>query len=336
MLAKDDDLHRAIEAGDLCVVEREIKNGRRICRGCSSELREDGLYQPAIHLAIEYGHMNIVEYLVTVFGDSILWDHDADLITPLIFAASRKCRLVFDALVRLSPQLILEWNCAYQFRHAASAGKVRAVETLSCFMSNIDVPEYSGWTAMHCAAYRGHISVIKSLVRLGSRALDMPTDCGETPLYLAAGEGHSETVETLVRLGSRALDFICDDSSTALSRAADRGFSHTVETLVRLGSKHLDLPGKFDWTPVQTARLGGEVECVKSLLALGATVLEAERPRIEKLLKKPIDEETVMEVRYRVYFQGSLVYRLLFELDVQENQAASQVRRRCPNDGDGL
>ncbi len=78
----------------------------------------------------------------------------------------------------------------------------------------------SGWTALMCAAGKGHIATVAELVRLGAEInaknkvracerveLESTHSCrvlqdGWTALVHAAGNGHTATVAELVRLGA--------------------------------------------------------------------------------------------------------------------------------------
>lgn len=67
---------------------------------------------------------------------------------------------------------------------------------------------------MYAAAWNGHVLVIETLVRLGSKAIDTPTINGWTPVYCAAHGDHMDCLRTLISLGA-------DCSNTLTFRLSD-------------------------------------------------------------------------------------------------------------------
>lgn len=84
----------------------------------------------------------------------------------------------------------------------------------------MNVAQRSGWTALHHSAHRGHIDVVRMLLKHGA-APDATTQAGWWALHLAAGAGSSETVGALLAAGCPP-DAAAKDGSTAL-HAAVRG-----------------------------------------------------------------------------------------------------------------
>ena len=84
------------------------------------------------------------------------------------------------------------------------------------------LPQYTGWTALHGAAYGGHISVVKYLIDAGSDISAMSSVCqrhvltliarrqicggniqdGDTPLHYAVRGAHQPVVEVLLQKGA--------------------------------------------------------------------------------------------------------------------------------------
>ena len=188
---------------------------------------------------------------------------------------------------------------------------------------NPDDPHEEGRTPMQIAAEKGHVGIIEKLVELGSEAVDTGRD-GWTPMHAAALNAKVSVMETLVRLGSTAIDSLDANSWTPLFTAACKGHASVIETLVRLGSQAIDTPNESGSSPTRIAANCNQMESLKTLMSLGGdcsfepTTLCMRRPTIE-LLRAGVDEDESREVRYRVYFQQSLVSRLLFE--VQRNEA---------------
>jgi len=125
---------------------------------------------------------------------------------------------------------------AWRIHTAACQGDVVEIEWLFIQGADIDVLNDDGWTPMHTAAKRGHVSVIEALVRLGSTAIDTPNRWGSTPIFIAALYGRASVIEALVRLGSTAFD------------------THN----------------RYGWVPLDVSGKAGKSEAMKTLRALGA------------------------------------------------------------------
>ncbi len=61
-------------------------------------------------------------------------------------------------------------------------------------------PRHSA-TALHWAAYKGHVGVVKTLIERGA-TIDARNSDGRTPLILAAGMGHAKTARILLEAGA--------------------------------------------------------------------------------------------------------------------------------------
>jgi cytohesin len=64
-------------------------------------------------------------------------------------------------------------------------------------------------TALHKAAWKGHLEVARALLQAGANARKS-NDYGRTPLHLASGEGHIEIVRALLEAGAGADVRKCD------------------------------------------------------------------------------------------------------------------------------
>lgn len=61
--------------------------------------------------------------------------------------------------------------------------------------------EANGQTALHTAAYGGHLAVVHIILQSGA-ALDKLDQSQNTPLTLALIQGHNDTVKYLAKAGS--------------------------------------------------------------------------------------------------------------------------------------
>lgn len=66
---------------------------------------------------------------------------------------------------------------------------------------NMVYQEANGQTALHAAAYGGHLAVVHVILQSGG-ALDKLDRSQHTPLSLAVIQGHNDTVKYLAKAGS--------------------------------------------------------------------------------------------------------------------------------------
>jgi hypothetical protein len=97
--------------------------------------------------------------------------------------------------------------------------------------SNIHSTE-NGYTALMCAAEKGHLAVVQYLVEQGSNIHS--TENGYTALMCAAEKGHLDVVQYLVEQGSNIHS--TENGYTALMHAAEKGHLDVVQYLVEQGS----------------------------------------------------------------------------------------------------
>ena len=115
-------------------------------------------------------------------------------------------------------------------------------------------------TALHSAAVKRHVNVVKILLEYNADVND-----GVTALYTAAQEGHVDVVKTL-------LENIADvnasrhTGATALYVAAQEGHIDVVKTLlVNKADVNARLKGLFGEKPIDVARRNNYSEIVKIL-----------------------------------------------------------------------
>ena len=156
------------------------------------------------------------------------------------------------------------------------------------------------------------------LIRSGSRSLDAPTKDGLTPLHMAAMNGRESTIELLLHLGSQTLDAPDENGKTPLHLAIRFGYESTVELLLRCRSQSLNAPDIKGRIPLYLALRRSNIEIVKILKAIGtSTSLNVTKLNAAQIamLHKPLSEAEMIAIRFRIYFDHSLVSLLLLYLN---------------------
>jgi ankyrin repeat protein len=95
----------------------------------------------------------------------------------------------------------------------------------------------SGLAALHCAAQKGHLEVVRLLLAHPLVNVNRKTHDGETPLLLACDGGHTEVVRVLLKDSRVKLDLADWERMTPLMCASCEGHLEIVKLLLADGRK---------------------------------------------------------------------------------------------------
>ena len=148
-----------------------------------------------VDLAVRAGHHGIAELLGDAGGC-----RNNSYIVPSDLTHHNPALSDDDFRVRFGEGILLHY--------LADMGDLDAVQELFAHQAQpIDAETYDedddahGWTALHLAARKGHVDVIKFLLDQGAN-MDAETEDHDTPLEMAALHGHLDAVQVLVDNGS--------------------------------------------------------------------------------------------------------------------------------------
>jgi hypothetical protein len=143
---------------------------------------------------------------------------------------------------------------------ACSSGEVDSVKRLLNAGVNTDAMNEDKYTPLHVATMKGHVEVVKLLVKaLLAEGLDVDAkdEGGFTPLQYACERGHVEMVQVLVQAGA---DFDVDDGWPPLHIASEAGHVEVVKLLVAEGAD-VGATNYTGQTPLEVATMKGHSEC---------------------------------------------------------------------------
>ena len=136
---------------------------------------------------------------------------------------------------------------------AARYGASVVISMLLQSGASVDGQDKQGNSALHVAAFHGHVEVMRELIAHGA-AIGSPRKLdGCTPLLLSCHRGHLPAVELLLDHQVDVHFVDCMDSN-ALHLAAGAGHLDIVRVLIARGANHLSL-NKFNCTPLRWAQL---------------------------------------------------------------------------------
>ncbi|XP_060947904.1 ankyrin repeat domain-containing protein 6b [Limanda limanda] len=132
--------------------------------------------------------------------------------------------------------------------------------------AKVAVTKY-GRGPLHLAAYKGHIEVVRILLKAGCD-LDIQDDGEQTALHRAAVVGNSDVISALIQEGC-ALDRQDKDGNTALHEVSWHGFSQSVKLLVKAGA-NVHAKNKAGNTALHLSCQNGHAQSSKVLLLGGS------------------------------------------------------------------
>ncbi|CAI8021638.1 Kinase D-interacting substrate of 220 kDa, partial [Geodia barretti] len=151
-----------------------------------------------------------------------------------------------------------------ELHDAAERGDVEAVERLLSTSVNINSrTEDEGDTALLLASHRGHVEVVRLLLKAGA-AVFIPDKCCRTPLYWASFYGHRAVVELLLENGAD-VSICSEDGFSPLYVASGKGHSDVVDILLEAGADVHQATTKSGSVPLGIAAQEGHTETVQRL-----------------------------------------------------------------------
>ncbi len=121
-----------------------------------------------------------------------------------------------------------------EWLEAATKGDIKSLKKIHSSGIDINANE-KGFTALHCAAYKNRMNVLKYLIKSGAD-LDVSEEIdGATPLYLATQENHISAMKELIKSGADIQKGAYGDV-TPLHKACVKQNVSAVSILVKAGA----------------------------------------------------------------------------------------------------
>ena len=129
---------------------------------------------------------------------------------------------------------------------------------------------------IHKAAKNGDIKLLKKVTKLDAfkkrwvNSKDQDDDEKNTPLHTASQKGHLEIVKILIRLGAN-VNAKNEEDWTPLNSAAESGEFEVMKYLIEHGAK-VNTKNYDGDTPLHSAACNGDIGVVKCLIEHGAKI----------------------------------------------------------------
>ena len=184
-------LHLAVNRGNY----EAVKTLLEVNKVNPSQL-DDGV--TSLHIASQKGDEKMVKLLLSYGADPEL-KSEKNGTTPLISALQFGHSKVIEALLEKHPNLIYQKdkNDTNPLIFASQEGRLEIVRFLLDKGLDPKLKTIHGSTALHLASQRGHLEVVKELVKADPNLVKQKTNSGSIAYNIASGNGHQDISDYL-------------------------------------------------------------------------------------------------------------------------------------------
>ncbi|XP_046371140.2 ankyrin repeat domain-containing protein 50-like [Haliotis rufescens] len=272
----------------------------------SQQHKIDGHENNPLHDACRKGDLGRVRYILSRGLVDVDGRDEKHGRTPLMAAAEKGHRRVFDFLIRKGANVsqvdddgynILHWACrgghmgmvryllSQQSVDIHSRGKFGSTPLMKAVYyghrdmfkflvsqgANVSQVDDDGDNILHWACIGGHVSMVKYLLSQHIIDINSRSKKGKTPLMKAAYYGQSDVLKFLVSEGAN-VSLVDDDGDNILHWACIGGQVGVVKYLLSQYSVDINSRAKMGKTPLMKAAYYGHRDVLEFLVSKGANV----------------------------------------------------------------
>jgi len=234
----------------------------------------------AVHNAVEYGDLSILDFLLKHNGDKLLTTGDSRDFTPLTVAAHKGRNDVIKFLVnewKADVNYITDVNPLFM---AIQNDNIETSKLLIELRAGVNiVQEKMKCYPLHLASSNNFLDIVDLLIKHGAE-VDCKDPRGYTPLFMAASEGYTECVQKLLNGGADVNYRSMDDYTTAIYHAANANRTKVVRVMLEHGADPLSTRNDKNETLAEIARQNNRNEMANLLESWVATPTPEERQKL--------------------------------------------------------
>ncbi|KAH0881017.1 hypothetical protein HID58_068411 [Brassica napus] len=187
-----------------------------------------------------------------------------------------------------------------------------------------------GETALFTAADKGHLDVVKELLKYSSReSIAKKNRSGYDPLHIAAIQGHHDHDATLSHTFGPS-------NATPLVSAAMRGHTEVVNQLLSKAGNLLDISRSNHKNALHLAARQGHVEVIKALLAKDAHLARRVDKKGQTALHMAVKGQSSEVVKLLLDADPAIIVELLLSLPDTNANALTRERKTALDIAEGL
>lgn len=229
------------------------------------------LYHSALHVAVEQGHLKIVEMILQKYPLTSFNTTATYVMSPLSLASKHGHVEIVKLLVDSDPKCIHQYTSRLTALHvAAEWGHLAIVRFLLQAGARVNAQGHSGQLSpLHCALI-SKMSPRRQIVKL---LIESGADCSAkgpsamTPLHYSAKSGDVEIVKMILAKGTSDINSQNSDRATPILEASRAGNLEIVQLLLENGAD-------------------ASIRNSEKLSALSCAVYEGHRSIVDKLLER--------------------------------------------------
>ncbi|CAI8605440.1 unnamed protein product [Vicia faba] len=142
-----------------------------------------------------------------------------------------------------------------------------------CDLEILKIRSKSDMNAFHVAAKRGHLDIVREILRIWPEACKLCDSSNTSPLYFAAVQDHLDVVNAILDVDVNSMMIVRKNGKTALHNAARYGILRVVKVLIERDSAIVCIKDRKGQTALHMAVKGQCTSVVEEILQADPIVL---------------------------------------------------------------